>query len=87
VASTLAVLYACLGLLVVPFFYIISRITPTPTAPSITGVGMGFIIAMPFLYAFLGLVTGYVGSVLYNWVASLTGGIVFEDDEPIGRAA
>ncbi|MDN5933644.1 MAG: hypothetical protein L0I24_21680 [Pseudonocardia sp.] len=82
--KTLAALYGSAGLLFLPLFYLMTRLAPQGT-PGL-GFGLGFALAMPILYAAVGFVMGYVGSLLYNWIASLTGGIEFVVEAPAGSA-
>src|SRR5687767_14188200 len=76
----LAILYAILSLIVVPFFILAALMgkasgNPGPN-PAIFGVA--FAIGLPFLYAAGGFLGGLIGAALYNLVAKWTGGFEFE---------
>ena len=77
-AKVLAVMYGLLGLLVAVFFFIAGMFSRAPAAAT------GISIILPFAYAIGGLIGGYLGALLYNMVAELTGGFVFtlEDELP-----
>lgn len=40
--------------------------------------GVGMVIALPILYAFIGFVAGTIGAAVYNLVAGFVGGIEIE---------
>lgn len=42
--------------------------------------GLALLVGMPVFYGFLGLVFGYVGGYVINYVLKLSGGIRFEVD-------
>lgn len=73
-AKFLAVLYLLFGLLFVPFFLLASVFSPEGTG----GFGMMFAIAMPVMYAVMGVIGGAIGAALYNLVAGWVGGIEVE---------
>lgn len=43
--------------------------------------GLGAVIMLPLVYGVLGFIGGVIGAFLYNVVASMAGGIVFETEE------
>lgn len=73
-AKFLGVLYLLIGLLFVPFFLLMGAFAPEGTG----GFGTMFAIAMPVIYAVMGVVGGAVGAALYNLVAGWVGGIEME---------
>ena len=76
-AKFLGVLYLLFGLLFVPFFLLMGACGPEGSAP----FGTMFAVAMPLIYALMGVVGGAIGAVLYNLVAGWVGGIEVELDE------
>ena len=42
--------------------------------------GLGSLIALPVIYGILGFIGGAIGALIYNLVAGMVGGIVFEVD-------
>ena len=77
----LAILYGIMGLLVMPVFIIMSAISAQLPAEQRLGVmafGVGFAVAMPFIYAAMGFVFGALGALIYNVVAKWVGGIEVE---------
>jgi hypothetical protein len=84
----LAVIYGLGSLIFVPFFLIfagISSMMPkgpeSAPMPAIMGMGVGFIIIFPIIYAVMGFVTGAIGALIYNLVAKWIGGIEVEVEE------
>lgn len=91
----LAALYGLMALLMVPFFVIAmaagsfasqaqgagSNAAPMAMA---FGMGIGFMIAMPLIYAVMGFVFGVLGALLYNFLAKWIGGfeVEFEQQPP-----
>lgn len=69
-AKVMGVLYALMGLCLLPFFLFAAL-----TSPETAGFGIGFAILMPILYGALGLIFTAIGCALYNWVAGMVGGI------------
>jgi predicted Co/Zn/Cd cation transporter (cation efflux family) len=68
-----AVLYFIMGLLFaipVAFF--------SAAAPEQAGFGVGFAIALPFVYALSGLIFVPIACWIFNLVAKLVGGLDFE---------
>lgn len=76
-AKIAAVLYGVIGLIFFPFFLLISRFSSAGTGPW-SGMGMGFAIAVPLLYAAFGFVGTLIAAALYNVVAGWVGGIEVE---------
>lgn len=78
-SKVLAVLYALMGLLVVPLL-MLSMLVGSESET----MGMGFVLLFPVLYGVLGYVFVALGCALYNVVAGRLGGIEFvlrTDDE------
>ena len=76
-AKFLGVLYLLMGLLFVPFFLMMGAFAPEGAA----GFGTMFALAMPVIYAVMGVVIGAVGAALYNLVSGWIGGIEVEFDQ------
>jgi hypothetical protein len=68
-----AVLYFIVGLFFALFFAL-----GVQFAPGQTGLGMGFVIAFPFIYAIGALIFVPLACLIFNGVAKLVGGIDFE---------
>jgi hypothetical protein len=76
-AKVLGALYGLAGLLLVPIFLVVGRY-----APNESGLGMGFAIAIPIMYAVIGFIVTAIGCAIYNLVAGWVGGIELELDTP-----
>ncbi|MEA2723848.1 MAG: hypothetical protein QOH59_1619 [Gemmatimonadales bacterium] len=76
-AKVVGVLYALIGVVLVPFVLIAGMYSPNKT-----GLGAGFALAIPILYGVLGFITTAIGCAIYNLVAGLVGGIEVELDGP-----
>ena len=76
-AKFLGVLYLLFGLLFVPFFLFIGMMAPNDGGGAFVG-GTMMAVAMPLIYAIMGLVGGAIGAALYNLVAGWVGGIEVE---------
>ena len=76
-AKVLGVFYDLAGLLLVPIFLVVGRY-----APDESGLGAGFAIAIPIIYAVLGFVVTAIGCAIYDLVAGWVGGIEVELDTP-----
>ena len=76
-AKFMGVLYLLFGLIFVPFFLLAGAFGPD----GFGGFGTMFAIAMPLMYACMGVVGGAIGSALYNLVAGWVGGIEVELDQ------
>lgn len=77
----LAVVYGIMGLLFVPFFLVMSLVSPHMPAQQRVGLmamGMGFAVLAPVLYAVMGFVFGALGALIYNVVAKWIGGVEVE---------
>jgi len=71
--KVMAVLYFIFGLVfAIPFALIGSF------APQAGGFGIGFAIALPIIYAIGGLIIVPLCCLVYNFVASLVGGLEFD---------
>lgn len=75
--KVLGALYALMGLVFLPFFWLLQSFMPEGG-----GFFMGFGLLMPIVYGIFGLVFGAIGALIYNFVAGLTGGLEVEVDEP-----
>ena len=75
-AKVVAALYF---VITIPF--IICYAIATMFMPSGTGMGFGFAIFAPFLYAVVGFVFALVGAFVYNVVAGFIGGIEYTATE------
>jgi len=74
-AKVVAVLYAIMGLIIVPIFLIASMLSPNKSQ-----FGTGFALALPIIYGVIGFIFTAIGCALYNFVAGLVGGIEVELD-------
>jgi glycopeptide antibiotics resistance protein len=85
----LGILFACLGLLFVPFFLLFAFIAPhLPHARSSAGpdmshfpvlfFGAGMTLLLPIFYGILGFLQGVIGAAIYNLLARWIGGIEVE---------
>jgi hypothetical protein len=87
--KVLGITYGLLALLIVPIFLVFAVIAGiasrgqggagTPLA-AFLGMGIGFAIFAPVLYAVMGFLTGVVGAFAYNLVAGWVGGIEVDVD-------
>jgi hypothetical protein len=53
-------------------------------SPAGEGFGIGFALALPFMYAIGSLIFVPIGCLIFNFVAKLVGGLEFEVVEPTG---
>jgi hypothetical protein len=77
----LAVLYGIMGVLIVPFFLIMSAVSaqlPPEQRAGMMAFGVGFALFIPVMYAAMGFVSGALGALIYNVVAKWIGGIEVE---------
>jgi hypothetical protein len=85
--KVLAICYGLMALLIVPIFLVFGAIAslasraqggmgPPPIA--FLGMGIGFAVLAPILYALMGFLTGVIGAFVYNLVVSWVGGIEIE---------
>ena|SRR5688500_5657122 len=80
-AKVLGALYFLLGIVFAAIFGLFGSMMPAAAMGDGAGMfGMGFIIAMPFLYGVMGVVFGALVAWLYNLVATWTGGLEMELD-------
>lgn len=83
----LAALYGLLALVMVPFMLAFMAFgslaarshggANTPALPLMFGMGLGFMIMLPVLYALMGFVFGVIGAWAYNLLARWMGGFEF----------
>jgi hypothetical protein len=71
------VLYAVLGLCILPFFYAMMRFAPMASENPFP-FGGGVLLFMPIVYGVMGFIITAIGAVIYNVVAGWTGGIEIE---------
>jgi len=69
--------YALLGLLVVPIFYLMTKVAPFPPETPVPFSG-AFLLFLPVLYGVAGFLFTAVGAAVYNLVARRIGGIEVE---------
>ncbi len=82
----LAAFYGLLSLLVVPFMFVAMTVAGmaarsqggAPPFPFILGMGMGFMLLLPFLYALMGFLFGVISAWVYNLLTKWIGGFEFE---------
>ena len=74
-AKVIGVLYALMGLVLVPIVLIVSMYSPNKPA-----FGTGFALVLPIMYGVLGFIFTAIGCAIYNVVAGLVGGIEVELD-------
>ena len=84
----LAAFYGLVSLLFVPFmmaFFAFASFSARhhgtahpPPLPLMFGMGVGFMIFLPFFYAAMGFVGGVLGAWVYNLLAGWLGGLVLE---------
>ncbi len=72
-AKVMGVLYALMGLLVLPIFLVASAF-----APRETGFRPGFVVALPIVYGVAGFILSAIACAVYNIVAGFVGGIEVE---------
>jgi|CXWL01.1.fsa_nt_gi hypothetical protein len=89
----LAALYGAMSLIFVPFMLVFMALgsfaaraqggTGAPPLPLMFGMGVGFMVLLPFFYAAMGFLAGIIGAWIYNLLAKWVGGFEFEF-EPAG---
>ena len=79
--KVMAALYGLMGFIFLPLIFFAMRLGPEETRPA--GI---FLLLAPLAYAAFGFVFIAIGCLLYNFVASFTGGIEV-DLEPTEREA
>lgn len=78
----MAVTYAMLALVLVPFFMIGGMLAPNASGMPMLFLGIGALI-LPVVYGAMGFVAGVIGAFVYNLAAKWTGGIeVTVEDAP-----
>jgi hypothetical protein len=80
-AKIYGIIHFIIGILFALFFVLIGLvgIAAAPGQQKFGMIGVLFFAALaPFLYGALGFVIGAISAVLYNWIASLVGGIKME---------
>jgi hypothetical protein len=75
-AKVVGVLYALIGLVLVPVLLIVSMVSPKENA-----IGAGFALLMPILYGVLGFIFTAISCAIYNVVAGVVGGVEVELEE------
>jgi apolipoprotein N-acyltransferase len=70
-AKIVAILYAILGLAMIPLFWLVSLADPEGAAP------LWLLVLFPLFYAIMGYVFTALCAVVYNAIASRAGGIEF----------
>jgi hypothetical protein len=70
-----AVLYFIMGLIFAIPFALFSSFIPAEAGGG--GFGVGFAIALPFIYAICGLIFVPIACFVFNFVAGLVGGLEF----------
>jgi hypothetical protein len=73
----LALLYAFLSIIVVPFLLIAAVFSTRSGSAAPAFLSVGFAILLPILYATVGFIGGVIVAALYNLVAKWTGGLEF----------
>ncbi len=68
------IIYFLMGCLFIPFFSLQMLFHDISSFP----FEGGFFLAMPFIYGIMGFIFTALGCVIYNFVASWTGGIELE---------
>ena len=76
-AKVVGVLYALIGVVLVPFILIAAMYSPNKS-----GLGPGVALALHIIYGVAGFVFTAIGCAIYNFVAGLVGGIEVELDAP-----
>jgi len=86
-AKVSAVLYGLMGLLVVPFLFLATLVSPGEA--NLFGLGAGLVGALmvPVIYAVFGFIFTAIGCAIYNAVAGVMGGIEFEVEDVGGYSA
>ena len=77
-AKVMASLYGLMGFIFIPLVYFAMGLGPNANRP-----GAWFLIVAPLAYACFGFVFVAIGCLLYNFVATFTGGIEV-DLAPVG---
>jgi len=81
IAKIMGLVYACLGLLLAPFFLLIGLLgsmAGQQKTPFAGMFGVIFALFMPVFYGVIGFLAGAIGGLLYNLFAKLVGGFELE---------
>lgn len=93
VAKIMGLIYACLGLIFIPFFLLIGLLTSLAgkqETPFAGMIGMVLAFLLPIIYGVMGFIMGAIGAALYNLFAKWIGGIevqVQSDTSPLPAAS
>lgn len=77
-AKIMGMIYACIGLIFVPFFLLIGVMSSMAGQDKLPFAGIfsvGFALVMPVFYGVMGFIGGAIGALLYNLFARWVGGI------------
>jgi len=80
-AKLMGLLYACLGLIIIPFVLLgtlLGSFSGQNNSPFAGIVGLGLAILAPFFYGILGFLCGAIAALLYNLIAKWVGGFELE---------
>jgi len=69
-AKVVALLYALMALILVPFLIVLSMASPEKDR-----LGIGFALLLPVIYGVVGFIVTAIGCAMYNWLAQKVGGI------------
>jgi hypothetical protein len=81
IAKIMGLVYACLGLVLAPFFLLIGvlgSVVGQQKTPFAGMFGVFLALFMPVFYGIIGFVGGAIGGLLYNLFAKLAGGFELE---------
>jgi hypothetical protein len=78
-AKVFGILYGLMGLILIPFFWIVIAAAPKE-AGSPFAFGVGVLIFIPVFYAIIGFIGTAIACAVYNWVAGKVGGIEVQLD-------
>lgn len=70
-----AILAFIFGIIIALFLGIAVAFLPSPLGGALAGLGIALVIAYPMLIFLIGLSTGFLSILLYNWLAPRVGGI------------
>jgi hypothetical protein len=91
VAKIMGLVYACIGLIFIPFFLlmgVVGSLAGQAKNPFAGIIGVVFAILAPFLYGVMGFIIGAIGALLYNLFAIWVGGFEIElAPQPAGLVA
>lgn len=75
-AKVIGVLYALVGVFLLPIFLVLAVFSPNRESQ----FGSGFALALPVIYGAMGFIATAIGCAVYNYVAGWVGGIEVELD-------